>query len=504
MPTIVDNLITRISQAHGQTLYHPDNQGKAIKTRVGHATEHHRTSLFNIYSNAAYGSRTSGAPGTHSGKIKYRLRIVSDLLNLDVRFLNGAQHLAKARTPPEMGSFFTVYDQQRHPVIQVTNTALYLLFPLEQLPNPEQVLTSIYESLVIPIDQARNALPMTCFSTGTQRGQTRPTTNTTRTPTPPPPRERPGRGSKWDFYRSMHQLPVDQARNAPSDVLPVIGTMLEQRKIAVVSQARGAEERMRQMERRYNEALRNLKYAQEQLEAEENTVRGLQVLIQKDEFKANDDEVVMLKAVLENQYEKAWSNGEHFWGLTKPVTIKYTPLTNRQHDPFEVYAGRFFVRVHKTGEVAIFREDGRICKERRGWAAAPHISVEYGEGSICWGTQSSMLRTAQTNRDYAQIFLLAYQHLSYVNPEESYVTLRGYAELLELPFTEDPNVLEAQKAAEQQAAQLLQEQQAAAQANIIQEAGELTMEELEAMARGPVLMEVNEEHLDAEMNDEIN
>jgi hypothetical protein len=509
-----EQLIQQITDAHGPTTYQGGNQGKAINVTVGTGTL--RSHRFAIYSFAAYGSRNSRTAPTNHGPFKWRIVATHRQNRWDINF-NGGAYISKARTPPT-GNFFTLTDRNNDPVVQVCPAAMFLLFDIEQANDPEALLKSLYEGLVLPLNVDRWH-DLYCLRNDTQPNETiTPTVEPEPTPQPTRARNRtqpteapqarreefPGRGETWDIATTNYLPTIPEETQTEK----IVRDIMTQRVTLLGADLIRHETSLREARRTYDRRLQELTRAREEMARLEDLVASIHRSIEGKGIAEDDPELLMLQTVLDSYYEKTWKVAEDYYALTRPITIRYAPAATGEQDPCEVQAGRFIVKITRAGSVAFWREDNRICKERRGWAISPHNSVDMGHNGsgICWGTQNTMLWEAQQKGDYAQLFLLTYQHLSYVNPEESYVSLRGYAQLLNLPYT-DPVMEEAQRQQKEEEERLAKEAAEAEEARRreeqqqrITEGDELTPEELAEMGiTGLGDLEIHENHLDAEL-----
>jgi len=525
-----ERLLEDISNAHGPTTFTADMEGKTVHHRNG--TSDQRGYYYAIYSHASYGSKTGEKPPNKMGPYVWRAQLDvngDDGQPLAIQFDLGC-YLSPIRTPPKDGEKYAAIKDRDgvNTLIQVTSKALYLLFPIENVPDAENILRKIYEKYVLPIRLPTGGNPIRAFLTGPvpevtegppppgvrRRDRRANTTPPRAVPVPPP--EPAGKGKTWDYFSKRAEVAKPPAESQPE---VVINAMVDLRKVGLKRRLKEQEDALKTVLREYEVKLRALQNQRLALQTKQDEVVALQNAMATINTDQDDLTLGLLKEVLESRYEKIWRHGDYYWALTRPIVMQYAPHTNGSQDPCKVMAGKFIIRVDQAGLVAFYREDGRQVNEPsedvtgtrggRGWSISPHNTVSWGDGSgICWGTQSTAMTAAQEAADFSQIFLLTYQHLSYVNPDESYVSLRGYAKYLDLPMIEDPAILdfqayledqkeqlrlEAEKKEKEAADLLLREQQALeaaekaanARAANIQELGELTMEELAAYGLNP-------------------
>lgn len=504
-----EQLLDRVTQAHGVTRFKPNQQGRAIHVRLG--TTCYRAPSYDIWSNAAYGSKTSPRPPATTGRMVWRIEIpLGNGRRININF-RVATCLAQPRTnPTDIFTFKTICDRHRNTVVQVTDKALFLLFDIEAADEPERVLQEIYEAFVLPLAEQRIRNMMMAFRTPAQQAATQaedvyqreqppqqvPFTTFPRRarPTPLPPTPLPplkpdeeGEGKTWKKYGRQHLIPEIPAEDQKERV--VVALRL-QRSEGMRKHLKQQETTVEDAKRRYESKLKEFHRAREDFLKQKDILTSLQQGVSANEVKEDDVEIMMLKGVLDSYYEKVWEKEEFYYGLTRPVVMQYSPTALGTQDPCRVLAGKFIVRVSKEGVVQFWREDGRVCREprnsphanvernqgARGWCISPHNTLEWSEdGSICWGTQGTVLHKAQEEADYAQLFLITIQHISYVNPEESYCSLRGYAEYLGLPKVEDPTITSF----EQEIEAVKQPERG------IEYGGELTPEEMTALGLDP-------------------
>lgn len=472
MPSVFDDLIREISDRHGPTTYHPQGNGAAINVDISRGDARNRNYYFQIYNNAAYGSRTTPPPN-RPGRTIYtvRLRGPQDT-RLQIDFREYAV-LCSQRTLPN-DNIRTVTDTGGRPILQVCSKALYILFDLERAVDPVVHLRRLYETFVLPLNVAIEDQPLQVYhvpgltnatltvertnrrggggggttrrrgfwTEGAQRreyvnpvygGETpQPAPEPPPPPPPPPPTDK---GEKWDVHGVM--IPLPSVDRDPQEAL------LEVRKLRyrhLDTQLTQADRALVEAQNYYQDMLEAYHQAKRAMEEAEDRVRVLREMkrLREEGEVVEDEDMAALMAIIRSHYEKVWFHNEDIWALTKPIVISQTSRSARNRDNFRTLAGRFYVKVQaKSGRVAYYREDGRVALNGRGSSkvVAPHC---INGTQQCWGTYGPLLSRCQEAGDIGQILLLTVQHIGSATLNDGYMPLRLYAGNLNLPSTEDP------------------------------------------------------------------
>jgi hypothetical protein len=467
----------------GAASYEASKDGAAIHTAIPNSVRRQRA--FRIINHSAFGSRTTPAPRRRAN-IRYQHGFdiptpQGGTIHVTMPYGYPYASLRPLPATPNLRSIAIVGGG--HPALQISSNTLWLNFDIETATNSAEVMKQIYHAFVRPEGVPYGAGPMAIFENPTLglAPTATPEAIAARAAAPEVPRaalpraEAPdaGKGKDWDLLRRVPEVPAESALEAVSVEIQ------KQRKETIQASVREAEEKKRQAAAMYQTSLRAFNEAFQKMKLAESLAEERKRTAQQLEENQEDDGFLVIRNVLANYYEKIWIaqppedayGPKRIYALTKPVVIKHGDDIK---DKFAVLAGKFIVSMGLNGEEPRYvREDKRFAKHNGNEIHAPHGK---NANDVCWGVYRETMHTLYVQRDYAQILLLVYKHLT--NSENHYISLREYAKKLRLPYTEDPTVdlmkAELEKeaaavAARAEAARLEAERQAAARAAVVAE-----------------------------------
>jgi hypothetical protein len=428
-----EELTAQITRQHQLCRYKLSAEGGA---RVHNLSASTGTS-FTIYNYAAYGSRdtTGGRPATNQSP-RDRIRLDFPNRYLHIQFTEPV-HFAKVRPLTHVLNpvLHTTSDWLTyHKVIQVTGSAMWLLFDVEKAVDPPRVLRELYEVFRCPLSQPLiNRLPaddpsyrnhinanfdILQLPEQPEPPRERPRRRATAAPSSPPPPSSTPPETQW---RAEFE-PVTSVASNPEAFLE----FMQQQKLAEIPNLLAVTTKeLASNNQTLITAWERVHFLEDKKVELETKLWAYQAAIERSNQQIlADEELLALKEIINTCYEAVWLEDNRLNALTKDIIMT-------QGEELKAKVGKFLVTV-TPDKIEYRRADGRVAKGGRlgsSYCHAPHHSAT----NICWGTYGFQVRTLRESRDYGQVLLMVYHHLLSVTPDDAYMYLRDYCHKLEIP-----------------------------------------------------------------------